>query len=91
MTYAEFLKMGYEEFGKKLGSIPESEPLFTIIKARLIKLGKIKDKGERKYWEEQKRLNKIPDIYLTNHEINRELQNKIKNGGIANGKGINKV
>ena len=41
--------------------------------------------------EEQKRLNKIPDIYLTNHEINMELQNKIKNGGIANGKGINKV
>lgn len=80
--------MGYEDFGMCMGSIPEDEPLFTIIKSRVVNTGKIKDKGERKYWEEQRRLNKIPDQYLAKKEINKNIERKIKLGGIANGKGI---
>lgn len=75
--------MGYEEFGMKMGSIPEAEPLFTIIKSRVINIGKIKDKNERKYWEEQKRLNKIPSKYIPRKQIDKEIENKIKLGGIA--------
>ena len=47
----------------KFNSIPESEPLYKIIQSRTIDLSKIKDKEERKYWREQKRINKIPEIF----------------------------
>ena len=47
IQYKDLLTMGYEEFIMKIGSIPESEPLFIIFKSRSINLGKIKDKEER--------------------------------------------
>jgi hypothetical protein len=68
----------------KLNSIPESEPLYKIIQSRTINIAKIKDKDERKYWREQKRINKIPDIYLSNREIEESLKESMKNvGGIS--------
>lgn len=80
------MNMGYEEFTAKLSSIPEYEPLFKIFKSRIIDPSKIKDKEERKYWNELKRVNKIPDIYKTIDEIHIELKNQTrKNGGIKNG------
>ena len=69
MSLEEFLKLGYEEFSIKLRSIPESEPLHTIIKSRTIDLSKIKDKEERKYWRELKRINAIPDEYKSVEEL----------------------
>lgn len=76
--------MGYEEFSKKLKSIPESEPLFTIIKSRSINISKIKDKEERKYWRELKRINAIPDIYISNEELDQRLRDNLRNnvGGV---------
>lgn len=74
----------------KLASIPEDEPLFKIIKSRIIDTNKIKDKEERKYWNELKRVNKIPDIYLSEEEIKDNLNNYLrKNGGIKNGNKFN--
>ena len=69
----------------KLNSIPESEPLYKIIQSRTKKIAKIKDKDERKYWREQKRINKIPDIYLSNREIEESLKESMKNVGGING------
>ena len=67
----------------KLNSIPESEPLYKIIQSRTIDITKIKDKEERKYWREQKRINKIPEIYLSNREIQNDLKESLGNvGGI---------
>lgn len=67
----------------KLNSIPESEPLYKIIQSRTIDISKIKDKEERKYWREQKRINKIPEIYLSNREIQDGLKESLGNvGGI---------
>ena len=74
--------MGFEEFTAKLSSIPENEPLFHIIRARSIKLEEIKDKEERKYWQKQKELNKIPAIYISTQEIDQEMNSKLKNGGM---------
>lgn len=68
----------------KLDSIPESEPIFNIIKSRVINLGTIKDKEERKYWRKQKQINKIPDIYLSNDELDMNLKDFM--GGLKNGK-----
>ena len=77
ISYKDLLDMGYEEFSAKLNSIPESEPLFTILKSRTIKISSIKDKEEKKYWQELKRVNKIPDIYKSNEMLNSELKQKI--------------
>ena len=77
--YEEFLKLGIEEFSMKLNSMPKDEPLYEIIKSRTINLGKIKDKDERKYWRELKKINKIPDIYKTNDEIEKEMKEQLKN------------
>lgn len=67
----------------KLDSIPESEPIFNIIKSRVIKLSTIKDKEERKYWRKQKQINKIPDIYLSNEELDMNMKEMFKKvGGI---------
>lgn len=85
ITYDELINMGYEEFIAKINSIPKSEPLFDILKSRTLDLHKIKDKEERRYWNELKQVNKIPDIYKTNEEIHKELNNMVKNGGIRNG------
>jgi hypothetical protein len=67
------MQLGFFEVKKKLGSIPESEPLYKIIKSRTIDTSKIKDKEERKYWQELKRINTIPEIYLPTEEINKRL------------------
>ena len=81
IDFEDFMKLGYEQFNIKLRSIPESEPLHTIIKSRTINIGKIKDKEERKYWRELKRANAIPDIYKSNEEIDREIKQALKNNG----------
>lgn len=77
MTYKEYLEMGYEDFSMKLNSIPENEPLYKIFKSRSIELGAIKDKEERKYWRELKRINEIPDIYKSIDEIYDELKKEV--------------
>ena len=90
ITYKELLNMGYEEFSMKLNSIPEKEPLYTIFKSRSINIGKIKDKDEKKYWRELKKVNAIPDIYKTSEEINIQLKNSMGNvGGIKNARKYN--
>lgn len=75
------MELGLTDFFMKLNSIPESEPLYKIIQSRTIDIAKIKDKEERKYWREQKRINKIPEIYLSNREINEDLKESMKNVG----------
>lgn len=89
LTYKDLMNMGYEEFSCKLSSIPESEPLYKIFQSRVIDIGKIKDKEERKYWQSMKRANEIPDIYKTMDEISFELKQQVKKGDIASGKGLN--
>ena len=86
IKYNDLLEMGYEEFIAKLNSIPSNEPLYDIIKSRVIDLKKIKDKEERKYWQELKRVNKIPYIYKSVNELDDELKNVVKSGGINYGK-----
>ena len=81
MSFKEFMDLGLTEFFMKLNSIPENEPLYKIIQSRTIDIAKIKDKEEKKYWREQKRINKIPDIYLSNREINEDLKESLKNVG----------
>ena len=61
-----------------MASIPESEPLHTIIKSRAINIAKIKNKEERKYWQELKRINAIPDLYLPTQEIDKRLHEFIQ-------------
>ena len=62
------------EFNIKLGSIPETEPLYTILKSRVINLSQIKDKEQRKYWTTLKNKNKIPAEYLSLDEIMLDLK-----------------
>lgn len=81
ITFNEFLKLGITDFMMKFNSIPETEPLYNIIKSRVIKPESIKDKEERKYWRKQKQLNKIPDIYLSNEELDLTLKEMFKNTG----------
>lgn len=83
ISYNEYLKIGYEEFCMKVASIPETEPLYKIIKSRTIDLQKIKNKEERKYWRDLKRINAIPDIYKSTEEIDMEIQKEL---GERNGK-----
>lgn len=61
----------------KVSSIPETEPLYKIIKSRTIELSKIKDKNERKYWRDLKRINAIPDIYKSTEEIDMEIKEEL--------------
>ena len=69
ISLEEFMHLGITEFMMKFSSVPETEPLFNILKSRIIKLSEIKDKEERKHWRTIKQKNKIPDIYLSNDEI----------------------
>mgnify|MGYP003289605173 CR=1 FL=1 len=78
ISWEAFLNLGFFEVKKKMGSIPEDEPLFKIIKSRTINVNKIKDKEERKYWQELKRINEIPQIYLPISEIDQRLNEFIK-------------
>lgn len=73
MTMKEFRELPLSDFIRKFKSIPENEPLFTIIKARTIDTSKIKDKQGKKYWNELKRINKIPSEYLSVDEILNDL------------------
>lgn len=84
ITYEEFLNKGISEVQRKLASIPENEPLFNILKSRVINPKTIKNKDEQNYWIKLKKDNKIPDIYLPNQEIEAELKSKV--GGIKDGK-----
>lgn len=70
----------------KLSSIPETEPLYTTMKSRIINIGSIKDKEERKYWTKLKSENRIPDIYLPKEYINKRVMNEMKQGGYINDK-----
>lgn len=78
ISYNDFLHLGITEFMMKFSSVPESEPLFNILKSRVIDIGNIKDKEERKHWQELKRKNKIPDIYLSHSEIMFDINSKVK-------------
>lgn len=78
MTYKELLEMGYEEFVAKLNSLPKDEPLYEIIKSRVINLESIKDKEQRRYWRDLKNANRIPDIYKSNDMVYNELKSKVK-------------
>lgn len=69
ISFKEFLELPLSEFNKKLASIPETEPLYKIMKSRAIKPNTIKDKNERKYWENMKRINKIPYAYYHKDDI----------------------
>lgn len=79
ISIEEFENIGLSEFNIKISSIPENEPLYTIIKSRTINTESIKDKDERKYWRNLKRINKIPDEYLSLEEI----YGKLKVGGLS--------
>lgn len=81
ISYEDFLQLGINELNMKLSSIPEDEPLFKIIKSRIINTSKIKDKEERKYWNELKRINAIPDLYISREELDYKLNEYLKNGG----------
>ena len=80
------MDLGFCDFKRKLGSIPESEPLYKILKSRSIDLSKIKDKDERKYWQELKRLNEIPPIFISDEEQNSNLESIVKNNKMFGGK-----
>lgn len=86
ISWEQFLNLGFIEFQKKLCSIPKSEPLFDIIKSRTINLSKIKNKEERKYWRDLKRINAIPQIYIPTDEIYADLKSKIKETKFVGGK-----
>lgn len=84
IRFKDFLDLGISEVQMKIASIPENEPLFTILKSRVINPGQIKDKNERKHWLKLKEENKIPDIYIPNEELNTKLHDKL--GGLRDGK-----
>lgn len=77
MSFKEFLDLGITEFQRKF-TLPETEPLYKIIKSRTINIAKIKDKNEKKYWRELKRINKIPDEYLSTEELMLDLKSFAK-------------
>lgn len=76
------MKLGYEYFSIKLKSIPKTEPLYEIIKSRSINLSKIKDKEERRYWRELKKINAIPDEYKSIEEVEYQLKQSMKGVGL---------
>lgn len=78
MRFKDFLKLPLSEFWMKFNSIPESEPLYTIIKSRTINTSEIKDKEEKKYWKKLKKINAIPSEYLSTREIMLDLTKKSK-------------
>ena len=73
ITFKEFRELPLTDFIRKFKSIPESEPLYTVIKSRTIDTSKIKDKEERRYWNKLKKINEIPSEYLSVEEIMLEL------------------
>lgn len=83
IDFDNFMELGFEQFMMKLSSVPESEPLHKIIKSRTINIGQIKDKEERKYWRELKRINAIPDIYKSNEELDEQIRQKVRNSNFG--------
>lgn len=86
ISYTQFLELGLEELLMKISSIPENEPLYKIMRSRVINVAGIKDKEERKYWSRLKSENRIPDIYIPQEYINKRTMSEIKQGGIINDK-----
>lgn len=86
ISWENFMNLGFFEFKKKLGSIPKNEPLYDIIKSRTIELGKIKDKEERKYWRELRRINQIPQIFIPTKEVFDNLKGRLKETSQLGGK-----
>lgn len=86
ISFEDFLKLPISEFNRKLASIPETEPLYKIMQSRAINLNKIKDKEERKYWQELKRINKIPYAIYSNDNTK-----SINLGGIKWQKTLNNI
>lgn len=84
ISFEDFMQLGFREFMMKLNSVPETEPLFNIIKSRSINLANIKNKDERKYWRELKRINAIPQIYLSTSEIYDNLKSQVRSSNLAN-------
>lgn len=80
MSFKEFMNIGISEFNRKLSSIPKNEPLYERIQSRVINPSTIKDKEERKHWRKLKKINKIPQIYLSISEIDSNLKEEIKHG-----------
>lgn len=68
------------EFNRKISNIPENEPLYNRIKSRVIKVNQIKDKDMRSFWQEQKSVYKIPQIYLPSEELDQRLKEELENG-----------
>lgn len=89
MSYEEFLEIKKSEFIRKIKSIPESEPLYKIIQSRIINIAMIKNKEEKTYWNNLKRINKIPDIYLSSQEVELNLKKMI--GERKNGNAIRQI
>lgn len=86
ISFEEFMQLGFFELKKKISSIPESEPLYKIIKARTINIGKIKNKEEKEYWNEMKRIHSIPQIFIPTKEIDIQLRNFTKENKYLGGK-----
>lgn len=78
MSIDDFFKIKSSEFNRKLKSIPKTEPLYEILKSRVINLAEIKDKEERKYWRKLKKINKIPDEYISIQELDNRLADSLK-------------
>lgn len=86
ISYKEFMQLGLFEFKKKLGSVPKTEPLYDIIKSRTINIASIKDKEERKYWRELRRINQIPQIFISTKEVFDNLKGRLKETSQLGGK-----
>ena len=86
ISYKEFMQLGLFEFKKKLGSVPKTEPLYDIIKSRTINIANIKDKEERKYWRELRRINQIPQIFISTKEVFDNLKGRLKETSQLGGK-----
>ena len=86
ISYKEFMQLGLFEFKKKLGSVPKTEPLYDIIKSRTINIASIKDKEERKYWRELRRINQIPQIFIPTKEVFDNLKGRLKETSQLGGK-----
>lgn len=78
ITIEEFFNLKASEFNRKIKSIPKSEPLYEILRSRVINLAEIKDKEERKYWRKLKKINRIPDEYISIQELDNRLIDSLK-------------
>ena len=86
ISYKEFMQLGLFEFKKKLGSVPKTEHLYDIIKSRTINIASIKDKEERKYWRELRRINQIHQIFIPTKEVFDNLKGRLKETSQLGGK-----